>query len=113
MEKLKIKNKNLFQFNRSSTWLNWHLNNLFKYKNFSIIVKKEENKIIGYAITIYKHDKNLNIKKAVLIDINVLNEDEKAYKNMIIASIKKSQNDNCDLFQISGFNHLKERLCFN
>ena len=25
---LKIKNKNLFQFNRSSTWLNWHLNNV-------------------------------------------------------------------------------------
>ena len=107
---LKIKNKNLFQFNRSSTWLNWHLNNVAKYKNLSIIVKKEENKIIGYAITIYKHDKNLNIKKAVLIDINVLNEDEKTYKNMITASIKKSQNDKCDLFQISGFNHLKRKI---
>ena len=112
MEKLKIQKKTTFQFNRSSLWLNWHLNNKIKSKDLSIIIKKVENTLIGYAITIYKYDKNLNIKKAVLLDINVVNDDEKTYKSMIIASIKKSQKDNCDLFQVVGFNQSKRETMY-
>ena len=109
---LKSKKKTTFQFNRSSLWLNWHLNNKIKSKDLSIIIKKVENTLIGYAITIYKYDKNLNIKKAVLLDINVVNDDEKTYKSMIIASIKKSQKDNCDLFQVVGFNQSKRETMY-
>tara|TARA_B100000989_G_scaffold298875_2_gene290646 strand:- start:1274 stop:2365 length:1092 start_codon:yes stop_codon:yes gene_type:complete len=109
-KKLRIKKKEKFLFNRSSSWLDWHLNSKIKLKDLSIIVQKIDNIIIGYAITIYKNDKNLNIKKSVLIDLNVINDDNKIYKNMILAAIEKSLKDKCDLFQIVGFNQFKRNF---
>ena len=60
-EKIKIKNKETFLYNRSSIWMNWHLNNNISKNNLSILVQKKDGKIIGYAICIYKYDKELKL----------------------------------------------------
>ncbi len=109
-QKLKEKERNLFLLNRESKWLNWHLYNKIKSNDLSIIVKKNKNNIVGYAVTVYKKDKELDIKKAVLIDLNTIESNEKILKNLILASVKKSLKDNCDLFQIVGFNKKKRDI---
>jgi len=111
-EKMKIKNKEIFLFNRKSDWMNWHLNNKIKENNLLILVKKKDGKIIGYAVCIYKQDKDLNLKKAVLIDIMLLNNDDKIFIDLILNSINHSLKSSCDLFQIVGFNEEKRKLIY-
>ena len=108
-EKAKIDNKKIFLFNRSSSWMNWHLNNKIKEKNISILTKKEGDKIIGYAICVYKYEKELNLKKAVLIDIMQLNDDEALFTDLVLNSIINASKSSCDLFQIVGFNEKKRK----
>ena len=109
-DELKIKKKKIFLFNRHSKWLNWHLNYQIDKKNCLIIVKKQNNKIVGYAICIYKYDKRLKIKKSILIDLMLIEENDQIYQDLISSSINASKQANCDLFQITGFDDKKRDI---
>ena len=61
---------------------------------------------------IYKYDNELNLKKAVLIDIMQLNDDKEEFIDLILDSINHSFKSNCDLFQIVGFNEEKRKLIY-
>lgn len=109
-EKIKLENKNTFLLNRSSEWINWHLNNKIQKNNSLIVVKKENNEIKGYAICINKYDSSLNLKKAVLIDLMLLKENEKSSLDLILSCIQESLKSKCDLFQMVGFNEHKRKF---
>ena len=109
-EKLKIYKKNTFHFNRSSKWLNWHLNSKIKNKNSFILTKKEEGKIIAYAICVFKYVKDLSIKKAVLVDLVSIKDYEKTYFDLVLFSINNSFKSGCDIFEIVGFSEEKRKI---
>ena len=74
------------------------------------MVKKENNEIKGYAICINKYDSSLNLKKAVLIDLMLLKENEKSSLDLILSCIQESLKSKCDLFQMVGFNEHKRKF---
>lgn len=102
-----IKRKNKFLFNRSSEWMNWHFYPYLNKKNFFIIVKKNNNKILGYAVCLVKDDKANNLKKAILVDICSYNKNKKIYFELILSSIKEAFKLKSDLFQMIGFDKKK------
>ena len=109
-KKLKTNKKKIFLFKRNSEWLNWHIGNKVKNKEAFIVVKKSDNIITGYAICVFKKIKGLGIKKAVLIDLVSLVDNTQSYLDLILYSIKQSENHKCDLFEIVGFNENKRKI---
>ena len=109
-DKLKKVNKNTFMFNRSSEWINWHLNHQFNNDKALIITEEINNEIIGYSICLFKNIDKINLKKAILIDFVSLDDNCETYLNLLLQSIKESKKRECHLFEIVGFNNKKREI---
>ena len=111
-EKIKLEKNDKFLFNRSSEWINWHLNNKIIENESLILAIKENNQIIGYAICINKYDSSVNMKKAVLIDLMLLKKNEHLAFDLILSCVTESSNSDCDLFQMVGFDDEKRKYMY-
>lgn len=109
-DKLKKFNKKKFMFNRSSEWINWHLNHQFESNKAIIIAEEQNDEIIGYSICLLKNIDKINLKKAVLIDFVTLNDSDETYFNLLLHSIKEANKKECHLFEIVGFNNKKRKI---
>ncbi len=111
-EKIKLENKNKFLFNRSSEWINWHLNTKIQENESFILAIKEDNQIIGYAICVNKYDSSVNMKKAVLVDLMLLKKNEQSAFDLILSCIEESLKKDCHLFQMVGFDDEKRKFMY-
>jgi len=109
-DKLKKNNKNTFMLNRSSEWINWHLNHQFENNKTLIITEEQNGQIIGYSVCLFKNIDNINLKKATLLDLVSLNNNHETYFNLLLHSIKESKKKDCHLFEIVGFNNEKREI---
>ncbi len=108
--KLKKFNKNTFMFNRSSEWINWHLNHQFENNKTAIITEEQNDEIIGYSICLFKNIDKMNLKKAILIDFVTLDDNHETYLNLLLHAIKEADKRECHLFEIVGFNNKKRKI---
>ena len=111
-EKIKTENRSKFLFNRSSEWVNWHLNNKIQENESLILALKENKKIVGYAICVNKYDSRVNMKKAVLVDLMLLEKKEQFSLDLILSCLEESRKSNCHLFQMVGFDDKKRKFMY-
>ena len=111
-EKIKSEKRSKFLFNRDSEWVNWHLNTKIQENESLILVLKENNQIIGYAICVNKYDSSVNMKKAVLVDLMLLEKKEQFTLDLILSCLEESRKSNCHLFQMVGFDDKKRKFMY-
>ena len=108
--KLKKFNKETFMFNRSSEWINWHLSHQFETNKAIIVAEEQNDEIIGYSICLLKNVDKINLKKAILLDLVALDDNDETYINLLLHSIKETDKQECHLFEIVGFNNKKRKI---
>ena len=107
---IKKKNKNLLLLQRDKLNLNWRLNYFLKKNKAWIFISYNKKKINGYAVCIESKNEKDGLKKAFLIDLISLEEDEKISINLIGASIKEGKKRNCDIFEFKVFDKSQKSI---
>ena len=108
--KLQQTNKDVFIFNRSKNWMNWHLNHHLKNNEAWIVAEEINNEIKGYCVCLAKNNREIDLKKIVLIDFISLDNNHDTLLNLLTHSVNIASKKDFYLFEIVGFNYKKREI---
>ena len=109
-ENTKKKHKNVLLLQRDKLNLSWHLDHFLKNNKAWIFFSYNKKKINGYSICIENKSEKNGLKKAFLIDLISLEENERISKSLIGASITEAKKRNCDIFEFKVFDKSKKSI---
>ena len=114
---IKVLNYNLTIFEKVKIFNFILINKIYKVyilspKRFYYLLPIFFLKTKFYAICVNKYDSSVNMKKAVLVDLMLLEKKEQFSLDLILSCLEESRKSNCHLFQIVGFDDKKRKFMY-
>ena len=94
---------NRFLAERDTATLKWRFDRAINKRKISILALYDENNLTGYIIIMRSDNKDIDLKRMQIVDIQILSNNKEDCKNLIANAIRFARKQGVHILELVGF----------